>query len=272
MARRLTCALALLLAGAANAGGGVFVLEDADNRVYIAGSIHMLKPEDAALSPPVLAAYADAERLVFELDLDDIDQAALAQQMLGRGMRSDGGTLSASLPQRTRAQLATEAARLGLPLQFLDSMEPWLGALVLTSVDLVRRGYRPESGVDQQLAERARADRKPVTGLETPSEQFDVFAQLTPAQQLKFLQMTLDELERAEEEIAKLQAAWKSGDLRRLEAELTDSFRDFPELEAALLTSRNRRWVPQLRALLAADDDVLVVVGAAHLVGPHGLL
>jgi uncharacterized protein YbaP (TraB family) len=35
---------------------------------------------------------------------------------------------------------------------------------------------------------------------------------------------------------------------------------------------RNRRWLPQIEALLAGDEDTLVIVGALHLVGDIGLV
>ena len=45
-----------------------------------------------------------------------------------------------------------------------------------------------------------------------------------------------------------------------------------PELKDLLLKQRNRNWVPQIETLLAGRDDVLVVVGAGHLVGPDSVI
>ena len=39
-----------------------------------------------------------------------------------------------------------------------------------------------------------------------------------------------------------------------------------------LLVNRNRNWLPRLDALLTRNGRAFVVVGAAHLVGPDGLL
>jgi hypothetical protein len=257
---------------AALADSGVWQLQGARNRVYIAGSIHLLKPENAAIPPALDRAYQDAERLVFELDLDDLDEQALAAEMLSRGTRTDGRTLSATLPAALRAKLDASAAQRGLPLAALEGMEPWLSALMLTSVDLMQRGFKPEAGIDQQLATRAKQDRKPVTGLETPAEQFAVFDDLNPILQTRMLEMTLNELDEAEAAVDAIHDAWRRGDLAALERAMNDGFDDFPELEAALLDARNLKWLPQVRALLQSDDDVLVVVGAAHLVGKRGLI
>ena len=39
-----------------------------------------------------------------------------------------------------------------------------------------------------------------------------------------------------------------------------------------LLVERNRNWLPQIEALFARPRPAFVVVGAAHLVGPDGLI
>jgi uncharacterized protein YbaP (TraB family) len=39
-----------------------------------------------------------------------------------------------------------------------------------------------------------------------------------------------------------------------------------------LLVDRNRAWLPKLDALFTRSGRAFVVVGAAHLVGPDGLL
>jgi hypothetical protein len=53
---------------------------------------------------------------------------------------------------------------------------------------------------------------------------------------------------------------------------MTEDFNGFPTLYHTLVSDRNRRWMPQIERLLAADQDYLVVVGALHLVGDGGLL
>ena len=52
------------------------------------------------------------------------------------------------------------------------------------------------------------------------------------------------------------------GDVLWFEADLYDQ----------LLGSRNRKWLPQIEALLNADHNVLVLVGTLHFVGHDGLL
>jgi len=45
-----------------------------------------------------------------------------------------------------------------------------------------------------------------------------------------------------------------------------------PQMYQRLLVDRNRNWLPKLEALFIRRGHAFVVVGAAHLVGPDGLL
>ena len=66
-------------------------------------------------------------------------------------------------------------------------------------------------------------------------------------------------------------AAWRAGDEAGLEQRLEDDFDGYPELAEELVYERNDRWAEQVAEMLEGDDDVLVVVGAEHLVGDRGL-
>ena len=269
---RLTLAASLLAATPAMADSGVWVMQGAANHVYIAGSIHLLRPEDSALPLALERAYADAERLVFELDLDDLDQMQIAGEMMQVGTRTDGKLLSQTLPRPLAQRLVHTAGELGLPIVLLDTMEPWLASLMVTSASLLQAGFSSEAGIDQQLATRARSDRKPITGLETAAQQFAVFDHLSVENQIHLLDLTLDEAAHLPTELLAIEQAWRQGDQARLTHELQDEMAGFPDLESALLIERNRRWLPAIRALLRGNDDVLVVVGAAHLLGDKGII
>ena len=51
-----------------------------------------------------------------------------------------------------------------------------------------------------------------------------------------------------------------------------EDLKEEPVIYERLLVERNRNWLPQIEALFARRTPALVVVGAAHLVGPDGLL
>jgi uncharacterized protein YbaP (TraB family) len=259
---------------AAEDRGVLWTVQGRQNTVYLLGSVHVLRPGDAALPRAALDAYADAEQLVMEIDLDDAtvgDPLAMAQQMQASAALPAGQSLQAVLGS-DYAEVARRASDAGLDLEMFDRFQPWFVATLLLQLELAKRGFDPALGIEQQLAGRAIADRKPITGLETPAQQFAVLSGLSLADQKRFLLMTLDESAQADTELEQLLAAWRKGDTSALAALLSDEFERFPQLYRPLTEDRNRAWVGQLDDLLDDRDDYLVVVGALHLVGRDSVI
>ena len=106
--RRWLFALGLLgCLTAAHAESPVWALHGERNTVYLAGSLHLLRPDDAQLPPMFEQAYEDAETLVMEIDLDDVDPLQTASLMLEQGTLDSGKTLR---------QIIGEARSLSVPV------------------------------------------------------------------------------------------------------------------------------------------------------------
>jgi uncharacterized protein YbaP (TraB family) len=154
----------------------------------------------------------------------------------------------------------------------LERFEPWAVALLLTVAQLQKEGLSPEAGVEQQLARRAAQDGKPIDGLETLEQQLTLFDALSPELQARFLELTVAEAADVGTELDQIYAAWRAGRVEDLEALLTREYARFPELYASLVDARNAAWVAPIRAQLERREDVLVVVGSLHLVGPQSVI
>jgi len=275
VARRATrWLLALGLLGCLSAEGAspVWAIRGAHNTVYLAGSIHLLRAADAALPPGFARAYSGASRLVMEVDLARLDATEMAHSMAERARLPEGTTLEQRIGAARYRRVSATAASLGLPEGTLDRATPWLVGLQLTELEYVHLGFDPSQGVEQQLVQRALADRKPTAGLETFGDELGVFAALSGTEQLRFLDMVIADLAATESDTQAVLAAWRRGDARQLGKLLAHEYRTFPTLYRALVTERNQRWLPQIEALLRQQEDCLVVVGALHLVGQGGLL
>jgi uncharacterized protein YbaP (TraB family) len=243
-----------------------------NNTLYLLGSVHMLKPADSALPPEMLHAYERSKALVMELDLND----AAADVLLGSGlelaMLPEGQTLAQVLGPTLYAELVTRAKPLGLEAEVLDRFQPWFAALVLEQTALSKSGFEAGAGVDEQFAQRAQADGKPIVALESVQEQLGFFAHLSVEQQRQYLRATLKDLDTEASDAAVMVDAWQRGDSAGLERLMSKESADNPELFRMLTTDRNRRWLPKLVAMLGEDGDYLVIVGALHLVGNDGLV
>jgi uncharacterized protein YbaP (TraB family) len=152
-------------------------------------------------------------------------------------------------------------------------MQPWFVAVLIAELRYTKAGYSAQDGVDCQIATRAQRDGKPLKGLETVAQQLGFLATMPMDEQREFLAATLEESADAAE-LREITAAWRKGDLKRLEKLLRDGELESPELYQRIVVDRNRAWLPQIEAMLAdaGDHDYLVVTGAAHMVGKQGLV
>jgi uncharacterized protein YbaP (TraB family) len=83
---------------------------------------------------------------------------------------------------------------------------------------------------------------------------------------------SLEDLDQERAGIFALTDAWKAGDAPTVERIVLDDLQGDPVMYQRLLVGRNRNWLPTLDALFARSGRSFVVVGAAHLIGPDGLL
>ena len=251
----------------------LWTVEGQRNTIYLLGSIHVLRPGDGGLPLAAERAYEDAEQLVMEIDLDDAaaDPSAMLATMQQAALLPDGKTLRGVLGADYES-IRERAGQSGLDLAMLDRFAPWFVATLLLQMELAKRGFAPELGIEARLASRAGGDGKPIQGLETAEQQFAVLSGLPLAEQKRFLLMTLEESTQLDAQVDELVGAWQAGDTDALARMLSDEFEDFPELYRPLTEDRNRAWVEQLDDLLDDRDDYLVVVGALHLVGRNSVV
>src|SRR5262249_47997567 len=72
--------------------------------------------------------------------------------------------------------------------------------------------------------------------------------------------------------MAKLMESWRAGDAPSVERIVLKDLQQEPQLYQRLLLERNKNWLPKLQALFARKSPAIVVVGAAGLRGPDGLV
>ena len=83
---------------------------------------------------------------------------------------------------------------------------------------------------------------------------------------------TLKELDTEIASVTTLAAAWKNGDAPQVERIVLKDLKTDAQMYQRLLVERNRNWMPKIEVFFSRPGRTFVVVGAAHLVGPDGLL
>lgn len=271
LATGLLALAAALPARAAGARLPVWRVNNAAGHVlYLVGSMHALKPDDYPLPPPMTAAFERSDLLVEELDLNALSHETAMKAVATIGMLPPDQSLEQAMgPDWERTlQLAKTA---GVNLEVYARSKPWFAAVAIGDQAFLQAGYEPNLGLDMHFAALARKRGMPVHGLETLREQLDLFDDLPLDSQRTFLVQTLSQAPRAGAELARLHAAWRTGDIETMETIADRDFAGYPQLRKLLLTDRNENWLPTLEDCLASGKTCFVVVGAEHMAGPDGL-
>ena len=239
------------------------------NTVYLLGSIHFLKEDFYPLPKPIESAFEQAQTVVFETDLGQMEDPQTQMKMLMMGACPPGKTLRDFVSEETYGLLKEH---LGAQTAVFDRFKPWFAAVALVALEIQKLGFNPEQGVDRHYYKRALKAGKKTAGLETVEFQMDLFKNLSDKDQEQFLNESIKETGQIRTMFTDITAAWSSGDVAKLEAQLLAAMKEYPDLEKKFMTERNHAWVPQIEQYLKQTEPVLFVVGAGHLVGRESVV
>lgn len=263
-----------VLATGARAAGPNFLWKATrgSSTLYLVGSVHLLTRDYYPLDPALDAAFKDSDLLVEEVDIGEMMATENQFSMLMEGMLPSGQTLDKVLSPATFAAVSKRINGLGLPVEPLKRLKPWLLAITLLGMEWQKAGFEAELGLDRHFYDRAKIQGKAVQGLETVAFQISRFDEMTNEEQERLLTETLKELDTQQADVTTLANAWKSGDAATVERIVLQDLKSEPRLYQRMLVDRNRDWLPKIEALVTKGGRPFVVVGAAHLVGADGLL
>lgn len=285
MTRTLLMSAAALLITACSGGAGsvdladldestlrdepvMFSVTDADSEIILFGTFHILPADVEWQTQTLTDAIARSEEAWFELPAGAQEDPALQQLTMQYGMSQE--PLSTKLDAETMAKLNAEAAKLGLPMEMLDQMQPWLASLTLPIVQMMTAGFDPSAGAEAKLEPQVAA--LPRKSFETAEQQLRFFADMDQQTQLDMLKLTLDGMEEGTELINRMAQSWAGGDVDMLEEEvIAETKRTAPGMYATMFTQRNEAWAEILDQEMKGSGVDFVAVGAGHLLGPDSV-
>lgn len=251
----------------------LWLLADADTRIYLFGTVHVLHPGLRWRSAALNRVVREAQELV--LELDDEEMAASGPEVIGPMQLGKSVPVLQRVSADRRAALARLLTTLQIPEGSLDGLETWAVAVILGVAQMARE-YAGEGqtdlaaaaaalpGVEEVLTAEFRANGRPISGVETAADQIGAFRGMPLAVQQAMLDETVDAYARGDEAGDPDETDWIEGNLDGIAAEMEAMP---PELFEALVTRRNRHFADWLAARLDRPGTVLFAIGAGHLAG-----
>jgi uncharacterized protein len=240
----------------------------AGGTLYLGGSIHALRSTDYPLPSGYNRAFEASSRVALEVDPKALESSSSG--LVKAGKYPKGDSLKNHVDPRTYDYLRRFFGLLKIPEDKFSCYRPWMLVLLLDSSS--SQGLSHDLGVDEFITNRARANGKPILGMESSDEHGAVFSGLSERQSEALLLVNFIPTGNTTGEGDRTLKAWRAGDVETLARSLHAAYADFPAFADRLLGARNRRWVPKLESYLKSGQTYFVVVGAAHLGGGDGLL
>ena len=234
--------------------------------LYLGGSVHALRPTDYPLPSAYNRAFDASSRLVLEQDPKAGSEGM--KDLIKAGQYPKGDSLRNHVDPRTYAYLRRFFALRNVPEEKFITFKPWLIDLLLSSPSAENFSL----GVERFLTRRALTNSKPVSGLESMKEHNQVFEGLNDRESEAVLLILFINAGHENPKGVNIVDAWRRGDVDTMTRLVGDSFRDFPAFGERLLGTRNRNWIPKIEGYLRSGQTYFVLVGAAHIGGPNGLL
>ena len=247
-------------------------LQGTKNQILILGSIHFLRAEDYPLPDAIIRAYTNADIVVMELDLDDLDPLEMLQIIQRLATDPNGRTLEDLMGNRGYRTARDKAAEIDIDLASMMAYKPWYAAIQISQLRLMQLGFDASYGVETRFLVRAMQDGKEIGGLESLEEQLTALDSLSLKVQREYLLQTLDDATEIETTIGDIVTAWKAGDTKVLDRELLRGVEEQPQLYQHVLIDRNINWVEEISRYTQDSKNYLIVVGALHLVGDNSVL
>ncbi|MES2016619.1 MAG: TraB/GumN family protein [Pseudomonadota bacterium] len=255
--------------------GALFKVTGNGHAMYLFGTMHVGQPEFYPLEPRIAEAVKNASTLALEIDPTD-EPAAVAGALQTYGMAAPGGGVDALTPA-VKARLNKALAKAGVDPELVARFKPWLVATILAMAEYASQGYRADLSVDAHLAQLAHASKVPVIALESAASQMGLFSRLSDAEQLHFLEETIDLIETGKQdaEVRQIVDAWRNADVRAFDAiaarAASDTSVSGKFVKTVLLDERNVVIAEKLAALLQRSDNSVAAIGVLHLLGKQSV-
>lgn len=249
-------------------------IEGTAGKSYLLGSIHLLKKEHYPLKKAVEDAFEQSDVLAVEADVSGDKLMSQGMVLLQKGMYTGEETLEGNISPKTYQRAVKKLKELGMDIGGFKKFKPWLLAMTIAQMELVKLGFSPEYGIEMYFLGKA-SGKKEIAELEGIEFQVKLFDGLSKAESEGFLLANIMEADMMGKELDNMIDAWFTGDTKTLRRLLTENIQKTPGLDnlyKKLLDHRNEGMVKTIINYLKSDKTYFIVAGAAHMVGKKGIV
>ena len=239
---------------------------------YVFGTIHMIEKEDFFLTESMKKAFAASDRVVFEINMEDMNDVSVLFKLMGKITMEGGKILKDLISEADYKLVKTHFNGLGLPLMFLEKMKP-LFLSTFASGDVAPGDLQSGElkSYEMEFMEMAQKTKKEMAGLETIEFQLSMFDSIPYEAQAKMLVDAIKGADEGGDQFKQMVDLYKQQALPALYKMIEGDTEGVGEFEDLLLVGRNKNWIPLMEGMMKVKSTFFAV-GAGHLGGENGVV
>jgi uncharacterized protein YbaP (TraB family) len=240
---------------------------------YLFGTIHMIDKESFYWPQGTLTALDAAEKVVFEIDLDDMFDMSKAMGLMNKAFMNDGKTLKDFYNEEDYSLVKAHFEDMGIPFFMMQKMKPMFLTVFASGDIKPGEGLNGDGDIksyEMELYSIAQESKKDVSGLETIDYQISVFDSIPYQEQADMLLQTIKSSDTEDDSFKQMIEMYTSQDINAMISSMSDE-EGIAGNEDVLLYNRNRNWIP-IMADKMKSNSTFFAVGAGHLAGKNGVL
>ena len=242
-----------------------------ENPSYLYGTIHIIPSEDYFLPKGTLEAIGSSEKMVFEIDMKEMNNIAKQLGLLSKAFMKDGLTLKDLYTEEEYEIVKEHFRKIGLPIFFLERMKPML-LTVFASGDFDPSDLQSGAAksYEMEFYDMAKDSKMETGGLETIEYQMSIFDSIPYTEQAEMLLETIELSDTESGGFQEMIDIYKLQDIEGMQT-MFDEDDSIEGNEDILLIDRNKNWIPLIGEYMK-EGTTFFAVGAGHLAGPDGVL
>lgn len=238
---------------------------------YIFGTIHIIPKEDYFLPKGFEQALSQSDKVVFEIDMAEMNDMSGLMTMMGSLMMNDGMSLDKLLNQEDYKTVSQYFDKMGLPMFMLNRVKPMFLS-VLTEMNMDMSDFQSDKMVsyENEIFEMAKKENKSTGGLESMEFQISLFDSIPYKDQAMMLLESIQTTGESVETFDETTDLYKDQNIQGM-VNMISGDEGIAQYEGILLTNRNKAWIPVIENIMKKESGFFAV-GAGHLAGKDGVL
>ncbi|MCC6583859.1 MAG: TraB/GumN family protein [Chitinophagales bacterium] len=233
---------------------------------YLYGTIHMISQDDFFIGKNVSKKIQKSEELIMELDLNNIDVAAVTKSSVLDSEKTIKNYMN-DTDYNTLKTFMEDS--IGIKKQTFELFYSRLKPFYLEQLIFFKYLGQEKESYEENFKKIAEKKNIPQSGLETFEEQLLFLEDIPLEVQLKSMIKTIKEYSSETQKLDNLIEDYKTQNLTALTQSFSED--EDPVWQEKLLDKRNNSWIPKLKTKMQSKA-CFIAVGAGHLGGENGLI